>query len=128
MDPISNMIVSIKNAGDAGRDSLTVTYSKVKENILNVLKAEGFVKSVEKRTKGVKSELRVELFVENRLPKVKGVKRLSKTSKRIYKKAGELRSVKSGYGALVISTSKGVMSGKEAKKAGLGGEVLFSIW
>lgn len=128
MDPIANMIVQIKNAGDAGRDSITTSYSKVKENIANVLAKEGFVKNVSTKTVKGHKALELDLFIDNRNPKVKGVKRISKTSKRIYKKASELRPVKSGYGILVVSTPKGIMSGRDARKEKLGGEVLFSIW
>ena len=74
------------------------------------------------------------LFGESRLstgrqvPKIKGVERISKPSRRIYKKSSDIRSVKNGYGALILSTSQGVMTGREAKRASLGGEALFSIW
>ncbi|MES2214012.1 MAG: 30S ribosomal protein S8 [Patescibacteria group bacterium] len=128
MDPIANMIVQLSNAGNAGRDTAVVPFSKVKENIAAVLKSEGFVKSVEKKMVNERPVLEIGLILENRIPKIKGVKRLSKTSKRVYKKSTEIRPVKSGYGALVLSTPKGIMSGREAKKNKLGGEVLFSIW
>jgi small subunit ribosomal protein S8 len=134
MDPIANMIISIKNAGDAGRDSLAVPYSKIKEAIATVLKSEGFIKdfSIETRralgNKVGRKELNISLFINKRTPKIRGVKRLSKNSKRIYKKSSEIRPVKNGYGLLVMTTPEGVMSGRDAKRASLGGEVLFSIW
>jgi Ribosomal protein S8 len=128
MDPISNMIVSIKNAGDAGRDSIVIPFSKLKHSVASILKEEGFVKNVEKKSKGDKHNLAIDLIVEGRSPKVKGVKRHSKPSKRIYRKASEIRPVKHGYGVLVLSTPQGIMAGYKAKKAGLGGEALFSIW
>ena|SRR3990167_5987093 len=128
MDTISNMIIQIKNAGPAGHDSVSIPYSKLKHSIASVLKAEKFVKDVEEGTKGGKKVLNISLFSESRVPKIQGVKRLSKPSKRIYHKSSDIRGVKSGYGALIISTSAGVMSGREAKKAGLGGEALFNIW
>ncbi len=128
MDPIANMIVSIKNAGDAGRHNVLVSYSKLKHSIADVLKEEGFVKSVEKKSKGNKHHLSIDLIVDGRSRKVKGVKRHSKPSKRIYKKASEIRPVKQSYGVLVLSTPQGVMAGYKAKKAGVGGEALFSIW
>ncbi len=70
----------------------------------------------------------VSLISDNRIPKIKGVKRISKPSKRVYKKADELFAVKNGYGALILSTSNGVMTGKQAKAKKLGGEALFQIW
>ena len=128
MDPLANMITHIKNAGDAGRHNVLVSYSKIKHNIADVLKEEGFVKNVEKKSKGDKHHLSIDLILDGRNPKVKGVKRHSKPSKRIYRKASEIRPVKQGYGILVLSTPQGIMAGYKAKKAGVGGEALFSIW
>ena len=128
MDPIANMITQIKNAGFAGKDTIVISYSKVKEAIAETLRKEGFVKSVEKKTKGGKPALEIGLLLENRVPKVRGVKRLSKSSKRIYLKSADIRAVKNGYGALIVSTPQGIMTGRDAKKSKLGGEALFSIW
>jgi len=128
MDPISDMLSAIKNAGDAGRDNIEISYSKIKENIANILKTEGFVKDVKKKTKGSRPLLSVDLLIENRVPKVRGIKRISKPSRRVYTKVGALRGVRRGYGVLILSTPDGVMSGRMAKKAGVGGEALFSIW
>ena len=128
MDQISNLIIQIKNAGNAGHQSVDTTYSKLKHSILETLKKEGFVKDVEVKTEKGRKVLAIALLMENRVPRIKGVQRISKPSKRVYKKASEMRAVKSGYGALIVSTSKGVMSGSQAKKAALGGEALFTIW
>lgn len=128
MDTISNMIIQIKNAGSAGHDRVSVPYSKFKHSIVEVLKKEHFVKDVETESQKGKKMLAIGLFMENRVPKIKGVKRISKPSRRVYKKSSDIRSVKSGYGALILSTSQGVMSGREARRASLGGEALFQIW
>jgi len=128
VDPISNMIIQIKNAGTAGHERVLVPYSKFKHSIAEVLKKEHFIKAVEAETKKGKKILALDLFMENRVPKIKGVKRISKPSKRIYQKSSDIRAVKSGYGALILSTSRGIMSGREAKRASLGGEALFQIW
>ena len=128
MDTISNLIIKLKNAGNAGLDSVTLPYSKLRHSIVDVLKNEGFVKEVETKQEKGKKVLLVTLFQENRVPKIKGVQRISKPSKRIYKKSAEIRSIKNGYGALILSTSSGIMSGRAAKRAKLGGEALFSIW
>lgn len=128
MDPIANMIISIKNAGSAGRENLSVPYSKFKYDIASVLKKEGFLKNFEKVTIKGKPALALELWLENRRPKIQGVKKISKPSKRIYKKSSEIRAVKNGYGALILSTPEGVMSGRDARRAKVGGEALFSIW
>ncbi|MBX4206213.1 30S ribosomal protein S8 [Candidatus Parcubacteria bacterium] len=128
MDTIANLITKLKNAGNAGHESVSVPHSALKAAICAVLKKEGFVKDCEERLEGGKKFLVVSLFAENRVPKIKGVERISKPSKRVYKKAEEIRAVKSGYGALILSTSGGIMTGREAKKAKLGGEALFQIW
>ena len=128
MDQISNFIIQIKNAGAAGHGSTTLPYSKIKHAIALVLKKEGFIKNAEEKTEKGKKILEVELLSEGKATRIQGVERISKPSKRIYKKAAEMRPIKNGYGALIVSTSAGVMSGKEAKKAKLGGEALFAIW
>ena len=128
MDTISNMIIQIKNAGNAGHDQVFVPYSKFKYSIAEVLKKEHFIKNVEIKSEKGKKILNIDLFIENRVPKIKGIQRISKPSKRIYKKFSDIRAVKNGYGALILSTSQGIMSGREAKRESLGGEALFSIW
>lgn len=128
MDQISNFIIKLKNAGNAGQEVVSVPASKLKLSIVEVLKKEGFVKDFTEKSEKGRPVIVVSLFSENRIPKIKGVKRISKPSKRVYKKSTELRSVKNGYGALILSTSAGVMTGREAKAAKLGGEALFQIW
>ena len=135
MDTISNTIIKIKNASNAGHESVALPYSALRLSILEVLKKEGFIKGFKERMVDGKKALVAELIFEEarletgrRAPKIKGVERLSKPSKRIYKKSSEIRPVKNGYGTLILSTSLGVMSGYEAKKSGLGGEALFAIW
>ena len=128
MDPISDMIVQIKNAGLVGRERVFVPFSKMKLSIVNLLLKEGFLKKVDTEMKKKRKFLAVDLILNKRIPKIQGTRRISKPSKRVYKKHSEIRSVKNGYGLLVVSTPAGVMSGRDAKSAHLGGEVLFSIW
>ena len=128
MDPIADMINTLKTSGDAGAERVSVGYSKLKESVAAVLAQEGFIKSFAQKTAKGKPVLELELVREDKLPKIKGFKRLSKPSKRVYAKANSLRAVKRGYGALILSTPKGIKTGREAKKEKLGGEVLFSIW
>lgn len=128
MDTISNFIVKLKNAGNAGQDSVSIPHSKLKASIAEVLKKEGFIKDFEVKSEKGKSVLLISLYSENRVPKIKGVKRISKPSKRLYKKVSDIKGVKSGYGALILSTSAGIMTGRDAKKQKLGGEALFTIW
>lgn len=135
MDTISDMIVQVKNAGNAGRDRVLVPYSKLKHSIAEVLKRENFIKDVETEAKKGRKILAINLIFEGsrlsfgwQAPKIKGVKRISKLSQRIYQKAANIRAVKNGYGALILSTSRGIMSDREARRAKLGGEALFQIW
>ena len=128
MDKISNMIIKIKNAGHAGHERVSITHSKLVASIAEVLKKERFIKNVETGTHKGKPVLNIDLYTEKRVPKIKGVERISKPSRRVYTKSSDIRGVKSGYGALILSTSQGIMSGREAKKLSLGGEALFKIW
>ena len=128
-DPISELIIGIKNAGKAGSDFVKLPYSNFKLAIADVLQREGFVKSVSKIGKAPKRVLEVEIaYTGKNEPKIKDVKRVSKLSKRIYNGFQDIKSVKRGHGLAILSTSQGVMTDKEAKKAKIGGEVLFKIW
>jgi small subunit ribosomal protein S8 len=128
MDNISNMIIQLKNAGDVGLPEVIIPHSKTKKAIAEVLKKEGFIKDFSEKPDKGKKKLVIELILDKRIPKIKGVSRISKPSRRIYRKSSEIRPIKNGYGALIVSTSAGIMSGYDAKRAGLGGEALFSIW
>lgn len=127
-DPIADLITQIKNASDARKESLVLPYSKLKESIAMVLQKEGYLKAVAKKGKKVMKLLEVELTYTAGEPKVQGVQRVSRLSKRIYKKAKDIRVFKNGYGNIILSTPKGILTEAEAKKANVGGEVLFKIW
>ena len=128
-DPIADMIVRIKNAGDAGRAFISFPYSKIKMELVNLLKKEGFLKDASKSGKKVNKTIDVELLIgEDKTPRVKGVRRVSKFSRRIYIKSKEIKPVKNGFGKLILSTSKGILTVNEARILNLGGEVLFEIW
>ena len=127
-DPISDMIIRIKNAQTASKESVAFPYSRLKEEISNLLEKEKFIKGVSKRGKKISKSLEVGLIYNGKTPRIQGVKRISKSSRRIYKKASQIRPVRRGYGMLVLSTPKGVRSGEDAKREGAGGEALFEIW
>lgn len=127
-DPIADFITRLKNAGSVGRESAVVPYSKLKLAIATVLEREGFVKAVTKKGKKVKKLIEVELLYNGKTPKIKGVERISHLGKRTYVKSAQVRSVKNGYGIALISTPKGILTDKEARKEHVGGEVLFNIW
>jgi len=129
MDPIADMIIRIKNAGDSKKESVVFPHSKLKLAILEVLQKEGFIKSFGKKGKKVVKFIEVTLAYDaNGKSKVQGVERVSKTSKRLYNKAKDIRKVKNGFGAMIISTPKGIMTDKTAKEQNTGGETLFKIW
>lgn len=127
-DPIADMLISIKNAGNAGKSTAVVPFSKMKETIATVLFQNGFIASYAKKGKKVAKTLELGIAFDGRTPRVANVARVSKPSKRVYIKAAEVKPVKNGYGLLVVSTPKGVMTGEEARKAQVGGEALFKIW
>ena len=129
MDPIADMIVRIKNATDSKKESVILPYSKLKLAILDTLLKSGFIVSFGKKGKKVVKFIEVVLaYEESGEPKIHGVQRVSKTSKRVYQKAKEIRGVKNGFGALILSTPKGIMTDKMAKAEKVGGEALFKIW
>ena len=129
MDPISDMLIRVKNAGLARKESALVPYSNIKMEIANLLVREGFVKGAHKRTRQGKKMIEVVLkYNKSGLHSVNDVSRISKPSRRIYYGLAKVHPVKYGYGRLVLSTPSGVMTGREARKAGVGGEAMFKIW
>lgn len=127
-DPIADMLISIKNAGNAGKALAVVPFSNLKEEIAKVLFAHGFIVSYAKKGKKVQKTLELGIAYEGKTPRVADVSRMSKPSRRFYMKATEIKPIKNGYGLMVLSTPKGIMTGDEAKKAQVGGEALFKIW
>lgn len=128
-DAIANLIIKLKNAGLAGKANIEAPYSKLGESILALLEREGYIKSFKKDSgKKIVKTIDVELAYVDGKSKIEGVERVSKLSRRTYSGAKNLRSVRSGYGIQVLSTPKGILSGREAKKQNVGGELLFKIW
>ncbi|MCX6701917.1 MAG: 30S ribosomal protein S8 [Candidatus Zambryskibacteria bacterium] len=128
MDPISDMLVRIKNATESKKESVVFPYSKLKLAIADVLFKDGFIKSFGKKGKKIAKFIEIVLIYENEIPRIHGIERVSKTSKRIYNKTKDIKKVKGGMGALVLSTPKGIMTDKMARETNVGGEVLFKIW
>lgn len=128
MDQISNMLTSIKNAIAVKKQTVSLPFSNLKYEIAKILEREGFIERVEKKGKRAKRYLEITLkYVENQ-PAISGLKRISKPGQRIYLGWRDLKPVKSGYGIAIVSTSKGLMTNKEARKQKLGGEVICEIW
>jgi small subunit ribosomal protein S8 len=128
VDIIAELTNNLKVSNLAGKEVVTFPYSKYRESILETLKNAGFIKSFEKKGKKVIKTIDVELLYEEGKPAIQGVDLISRYSRRMYAPADAIKSVRSGYGALIVTTSKGVMTDRDARKAKLGGEVLFKIW
>jgi small subunit ribosomal protein S8 len=127
-DPITDMLNQIRNAEAVGKTEVLVPLSKIKNEIATILSKEGFVGEVKKTTKGKVKILKISLKYENEIPAISGFKRISKSGQRIYQGFSELKKVRGGYGISIISTSKGLMTNKEARKQKLGGEVICQVW
>ncbi len=129
MDPISDMIIQFKNAAMVRKPLVQVPFSNLKMEIAKTLQKEGYLKNVVKKGKKIKKVLACELSYDA-LGKAKltDVKRISKPSKRVYGRASDLKPIKQGFGLAVISTPKGILTDKEARRANVGGEILFKIW
>ncbi|MFH1392803.1 MAG: 30S ribosomal protein S8 [Patescibacteria group bacterium] len=125
VDPISDMLTRIRNAQSAGHETVEVSLSKIKFEIAKILKREKYIVDYKKSGKGNDKVLEIGL---KHPAAIQEIKRISKPGRRIYAKAPELKQVKNGYGVSIVSTPKGLMTGKEARKARLGGEILFEIW
>ncbi|MCM2339040.1 MAG: 30S ribosomal protein S8 [Burkholderiales bacterium] len=128
MDPISNMIIMLKNASLANKETTSFPYSKMKNAILECLKKEGYIKQFSKKTKKGFPVLEVELLYTEKNPKITEAERVSKQSRRVYFSMKDIHSVRNGSGLLVLSTPKGILSGREARKENVGGEALFKLW
>ncbi len=134
LDPIADMLTRIRNAQRAGRDSVSMPASKLKREIARILEKEGFILRSEKESlENNKENLIVWLkyipvSLVEKAPAIHEIRRVSKEGRRVYVKKGEIKKVKNGFGMAVVSTSKGVMSGVNAYRQGLGGELLCEVW
>ena len=136
MDQISDMLTRVRNAQMAGHASVSIHASKLKMAIAEVLAKENFVGAVSKQKdpeKSVGEEICITLRYEGddalrSKPTIAGIRRMSKPGKRYYVGKDAIRAVKNGYGIAVVSTSQGVMTGSDARKKGLGGELLCEVW
>lgn len=128
-DPIADLLTRIRNACKAEHHHVQIRWSKLKEAIVKILVEEGFVSSYRLQKDGEKADLVIILkYSANRQPVVRGIRRMSKPGKRTYVTQGEIPRVLRGMGIAVLSTSQGVMSGNEARKRGIGGELLCKVW
>ena len=127
-DPIGDFLIRIKNASRVGKETVSVPFSNIKSAIAELLSNKGYVGAVTNKTKGKSKILSIELVYKNDRPAVTDVERISKPSRRLYKKAKEITRYRRGYGLAVFSTPRGILADTDAKKENVGGEHLFNIW
>jgi len=128
-DPIADMLTRIRNASSARHKELSLPSSRVKREIARILVEEGFIESYETQPDGVQDKLLLRLkYADGRTPVVSGIKRISKPGLRVYARKTEIPRVLGGLGLAILSTSHGIMTGSDARKQNLGGEVLCYVW
>ncbi len=128
-DPIADMLTRIRNASAAGAKSVEIPHSRMKEGLARILKQEGYISDYTVAGEGARKGLRIRLkYVREGDPVITGLRRVSRPSLRRYVAATEIPRVLGGMGIAVISTSSGVMTGHEARKKNVGGELLCTIW
>jgi small subunit ribosomal protein S8 len=127
-DPIADMLTRIRNASRARHDEVAMPASRTKLAIAEILKAEGFIEDFAEAPAGPRKDITIQLKYVGRMPVVSGLKRISKPGLRVYASKTEIPRVLGGLGVVVISTSQGIMTGAQARKSQLGGEVLAYVW
>lgn len=128
MDPISDMLVRIKNAQAVSHKTVEMPFSKVKFELAKLLEKESLVGKVDTKGKKISKVIEIGLKYENGKPAIEEIKRVSKPGQRVYAKKKALRPVRQGYGLAVVSTSQGLMTDKQARLKGLGGEIICEIY
>jgi len=128
-DPIADMLTRVRNASRARHTEVIVPASRTKREIARILKEEGFIADVSEERDGTALLLRLQLkYVDGKVPVVSGLKRISKPGLRVYAQKTDIPRVLGGLGIVIVSTSKGIMTGSQAKQAQLGGEILAYVW
>jgi len=127
-DPISDMLTRIKNATKVRHEKVMAPYSNLKSEILKILKKEGYIENFKKVKNNTIEELEIILHYTNNTSRITELKKISRSSQRIYVDKKNIPQSKQGLGVIILSTSKGLMTDKEAKKQGVGGEVLCEVW
>jgi small subunit ribosomal protein S8 len=128
-DPIADMLTRIRNGLNAKQEVVIIPHSKVKEKIATIIKEEGFLSDVAVLSEGKRKSIVVKLmFTASKKPVISDISKISKLGRRVYLSKDEIRSVKQGRGIAILSTSKGIMKDMDARKNGVGGELLCQIW
>jgi small subunit ribosomal protein S8 len=128
-DPIADMLTKIRNASLAKFEKVDIPSSKLKVEIVKILKNEGFIKTFKKITQDGRNQIRIFLkYDDQNVPVLHGLQRLSKPGRRVYTSYKTLPRVFNGYGTLIVTTSRGVTTGKKATEQRIGGELICSVW
>jgi small subunit ribosomal protein S8 len=128
-DPLADMLTRIRNARMVKLDSLEMPHSKLRSGVAEILKKEGYISDYQVIKDNKQGVLKISLkYDQNRNPVISGLKRVSKPGCRVYVKSDDIPKVMSGLGIAIISTSSGILSDREARKNGIGGELLCTVW
>lgn len=127
-DPISDMLTRIRNAQAAGHESLEMPASKMKHKIAEILQKEGYIANYASRVEGPQGTLQIDLKWHRGSPAIEGLQRVSRPGQRQYAKSDAIPKVRNGLGIMIVSTSHGMMTDRAARKAGVGGELVCSVW
>jgi len=127
-DPIADMLTRIRNAQAVSHKTVTIPFSKLKFNLAKILEKENLIGKINTQGKKTKKIIEIELKYKNNAPVINSLKRISSPGLRTYIKKDELKPIRQGYGLIIISTHQGLMTNKEAKKKGVGGEILCEIY
>jgi small subunit ribosomal protein S8 len=127
-DPIADMLTRIRNAIPVRKAVILVPHSKAKESVAQLLKDSGFIDNVEVVGSGIEKKLQLQIHDQEANARITDIKRLSTPGRRLYAGATEIPTVRQGRGIVIISTSRGVMTGKDAKAQGIGGELICAVY
>lgn len=127
-DPIADMLTRIRNAMNVRKNEVSVPHSKVKESVATLLKENGFLTDVTVTDASIGKSMRIVIHPDGEASRITEIKRVSKPGRRAYVGAAEIPTVKRGRGIVIVSTSKGMMTGQAAKKAGVGGELICEVY
>jgi small subunit ribosomal protein S8 len=127
-DPIADFLTRLRNSGNAAKSEVLVPYSKIKSEIARILKQEGYITDFELDTTGAHPQIKITTKLVNRKSAIKDLKRVSKPGLRRYVGSKEIPRVLGGMGVAILSTPRGILTGREAKKQNVGGELLAYVW
>jgi len=127
-DPVADLLTRIRNGYMVNKSSITVPHSKMKLELSKILKTHGYLRSVEVKSQKPQNQILLTLNYINRLPSITGIRRLSKPGRRLYIRSDKIQPVLSGKGLAIISTSRGLLTGKQAQKQSIGGELVCKVW